>query len=165
MPPDDETPPKRPWWVAWALIAVMALAVLGMLNLGWRMLPAAVRGADAGAAGAPVAAGAAQASTAALPGRTAVEGGDCLRCHGMDRNYVGPSFRQIAQRYSARADAADYLARKIREGGVGEWGRTVMPRQPHVSEAQARDMAQWLLSLAAVEAAPLPSPASSAATR
>lgn len=89
MPPDDETPPKRPWWVAWALIAVMALAVLGMLNLGWRMLPAAVRGADAGAAGAPVAAGAAQASTAALPGRTAVEGGDCLRCHGMDRNYVG----------------------------------------------------------------------------
>lgn len=150
MPPDDETPPKRPWWVAWALIAVMALAVLGMLNLGWRMLPAAVRGADAGAASA------AQASTAAMPGRVAVEGGDCLRCHGMDRNYVGPSFRQIAQRYSARADAVDYLARKIREGGVGEWGRTVMPRQPHVSQAQALDMAQWLLSLAPADAAPWP---------
>lgn len=165
MPPDDETPPKRPWWLAWALIAVMALAVLGMLNLGWRMLPAAVRGADAGAAGVPVAAGAAQSSTAAIPGRTAVEGSDCLRCRGMDLNDVGPSFRQIAQRYSARADAADYLARKIREGGVGEWGRTVMPRQPHVSQAQPRDMAQWLLSLAAVEAAPLPSPASPAATR
>lgn len=124
MPPDDETPPKRPWWLAWALIAVMALAVLGMLNLGWRMLPAAVRGAQSPAPAA------AQPSTAALPGRSLVEGGDCLRCHGMDRNYVGPSFRQIAERYSSRADAAGYLARKIREGGVGEWGRVVMPRQP-----------------------------------
>ena len=160
MPPDDETPPKRPWWLAWALIAVMALAVLGMLNLGWRMLPAAVRGADAGAAGTNAAA---SATSAALPGRTAVEGGDCLRCHGMDRNYVGPSFRQIAARYSGRTDAADYLVRKIREGGVGEWGRTVMPRQPHVSEAQARDMAQWLLSLAPVDAAP--SAASTGTTR
>ncbi|WP_440109918.1 c-type cytochrome [Acidovorax sp. BL-A-41-H1] len=160
MPPDDEAPPKRPKWVAWALIAVMALAVLGMLNLGWRMLPAAVRGADAGAPGAT---DAVPAPTAALPGRTAVEGGDCLRCHGMDRNYVGPSFRQIAARYSGRADAADYLVRKIREGGVGEWGRVVMPRQPHVSEAQAREMAQWLLSLAPVDAAP--SAASTGATR
>jgi len=160
MPPDDETPPRRPKWVAWALIAVMALAVLGMLNLGWRMLPAAVRGAGAGAPGNG---GETVAPTASIPGRTAVEGADCLRCHGMDRNYVGPAFRQIAVRYSGRPDAAEYLARKIREGGVGEWGRVVMPRQPQVSETQALDMAQWLLSLAPPPG--VPSAAEAAVTR
>src|SRR5256885_6100841 len=37
-----------------------------------------------------------------------VEGNDCLRCHGLVRHYVGPSFQQIAERYRAREDAADY---------------------------------------------------------
>ena len=31
----------------------------------------------------------------------------------MDRRYVGPSFRQIADRYREWPDAANYLARKI----------------------------------------------------
>src|SRR5256885_12295191 len=70
-----------------------------------------------------------------------VEGNDCLRCHGLVRHYVGPSFQQIAERYRAREDAADYLARKIREGGAGEWGRAIMPRHPrseeHTSELQS----------------------------
>ena len=64
----------------------------------------------------------------------------------MDRRYVGPSFRQIAARYQERPDAAAYLARKIREGSVGEWGRTVMPRHPRVTEVQAQAMALWVLS-------------------
>ena len=82
-----------------------------------------------------------------------VEASDCLRCHGMDRRYVGPSFRQIADRYRAQPDAANYLARKIREGSVGVWGRTVMPRHPQVNEAQSSDMARWLLSLPPAQAA------------
>lgn len=65
----------------------------------------------------------------------------------MERYYVGPSFQEIAVRYRDRADAVDYLARKIRNGSVGEWGRTVMPRHPQVTEAQTREMAQWLVSL------------------
>lgn len=60
---------------------------------------------------------------------------------------MGPPFQQIAARYRDRADALDYLARKIRNGSVGEWGRTVMPRQPQVTEAQAHEMALWLVSL------------------
>ena len=69
----------------------------------------------------------------------------------MDRRYVGPSFRQIAARYQDRPDAAAYLARKIREGSVGEWGRTVMPRHPHVTEVQAQSMALWVLGLPPTE--------------
>lgn len=145
---DDETLPPRPRWLGWALMVFMALVVLGMLNLGWRMLQpgpgvaSAVQGAS-GAGGL----GSAVAPPSAPAGLRLVEASDCLRCHGMERHYVGPSFQQIAARYRDRADAVDYLAGKIRNGSVGAWGRTVMPRHPQVTEAQAREMAQWLVSL------------------
>jgi len=89
----------------------------------------------------------AASTPAASAGLRLVEASDCLRCHGMERRYVGPSFQQIAARYRDRADAVDYLAGKIRNGSVGAWGRTVMPRHPQVTEAQAREMTQWLVSL------------------
>ena len=38
MQPDDDTPPPRPRWLGWALIAFGLLVALGMLNLGVRMV-------------------------------------------------------------------------------------------------------------------------------
>ncbi len=165
MQPDDDTPPPRPRWLGWALIAFGLLVALGMLNLGVRMVftakppsqteapqppassnPAAPTPPAAGASGAAVA-----PQTTSLAGQALVEASDCLRCHGMDRRYVGPSFRQIAARYQDRPDAAAYLARKIREGSVGEWGRTVMPRHPQVTEVQAQAMALWVLGMPPTE--------------
>ena len=81
----------------------------------------------------------------------------------MERHYVGPSFQQIAARYRDRADAVDYLAGKIRNGSVGAWGRTVMPRHPQVTEAQAREMAQWLVSLPVLSSAAAPGTSASEA--
>ena len=161
MHPDDDTPPPRPRWLGWALIVFGLLITLGMLNLGVRMVltakppqaeipqPPASANPTAPATGASDAAAAPK--TTSLVGQALVESSDCLRCHGMDRRYVGPSFRQIAARYQDRPDAAAYLARKIREGSVGEWGRTVMPRHPQVNEVQAQAMALWVLSLPAAE--------------
>jgi cytochrome c len=138
MPPDnDDTPPPRPRWVARALIVGMVLVVLGMMNVGWRTLQSSAEGAAPNAAGAP----------ALALGRSAVEDANCLRCHGVERHYVGPAFRQISARYQGRPDAVDYLVSKIRGGGSGEWGRVLMPRHPQLSDEQARQMAQWVLSL------------------
>ena len=157
MHPDDDTPPPRPRWLGWALIAFGLLVALGMLNLGVRMVlsakPAQADAPQQPTSTAPVAGVAEVPQTSSLAGQALVQASDCLRCHGMDRRYVGPSFRQIADRYRAQPDAANYLARKIREGSVGVWGRTVMPRQPQVTEAQSSDMARWLLSLPPAQAA------------
>ena len=176
MHPDDDTPPPRPRWLGWALIAFGLLITLGMLNLGVRMVltakppqaeapgavapqppasanPAALTAPASGASGAAVA-----PKTTSLAGQALVEASDCLRCHGMDRRYVGPSFRQIAARYQDRPDAAAYLARKIREGSVGEWGRTVMPRHPQVTEVQAKAMAIWVLGSPIADAGKVTAP-------
>ena len=176
MHPDDDIPPPRPRWLGWALIAFGLLVALGMLNLGVRMVltakppqaeapgdvapqppasanPTAPTVPAAGASGAAVA-----PQTTSLAGQALVEASDCLRCHGMDRRYVGPAFRQIAARYQDRPDAATYLARKIREGSVGEWGRTVMPRHPQVTEVQAKAMAIWVLGSPIADAGKVTAP-------
>ena len=157
MQPDDDTPPPRPRWLGWALIAFGLLVALGMLNLGVRMVlsakPAQADAPQQPSAATPVTGAAEAPQTSSLAGQALVQASDCLRCHGMDRRYVGPSFRQIADRYREQPDAANYLARKIREGSVGVWGRTVMPRHPQVNEAQSSDMARWLLSLPPAQAA------------
>ena len=71
----------------------------------------------------------------------------CMACHQIDRKVVGPAFREVGRRYAGRADAAAYLARKIREGGSGAWGAVPMAANPHVSEADAKRLAQWVLTL------------------
>ena len=150
LPPgaDDEgdDAPQRPRWLGWALVVFMLLVALGVFNIGWRIMRGPAVGATTAAAAAAVTADAQLAA-----GKALVEGNDCLRCHGLVRHYVGPSFQQIAGRYRGREDAADYLARKIREGGAGEWGRAIMPRHLHIDTAQSLQMAAWLLSLPSPE--------------
>jgi cytochrome c len=40
----------------------------------------------------------------------------------------------------------DYLTNKIKNGGVGVWGNIPMPRQ-NVTDAEAKQLAQWILSV------------------
>lgn len=67
----------------------------------------------------------------------------CVACHGMENKIVGPSFRDIAKKYAGRADAAAYLAGKVKSGGSGVWGAIPMPAQT-LSEADAKAIGQWL---------------------
>ena len=72
---------------------------------------------------------------------------NCLACHAVDRRVLGPAYQDVADRYAGQPDAAPRLARKIVTGGTGVWGRLVMPANPQVSEAEARQLVQWILSL------------------
>jgi cytochrome c len=71
----------------------------------------------------------------------------CLGCHQIDTKRVGPAFEQIAQRHGDTKGAVDYLAGAIRQGGRGRWGAVPMPAQPHVTELESQQIAQWILSL------------------
>ncbi|BDT73743.1 hypothetical protein os4_32960 [Comamonadaceae bacterium OS-4] len=163
MHPEDDAPPQRPRWLAAALIVAVLVVVAGMLIVGWRTLQADNSKGETMQSAAVPAEGAdgvvkppsPPAPDAALAmGQAAVNASDCMRCHGVDRRYVGPAFNQVAARYQGRPDAVDYLAGKIRNGGSGEWGRALMPRHPQLSEEQARQMALWVMSLPAAVQAP-----------
>ena len=72
---------------------------------------------------------------------------NCLACHQVDKRKYGPNFKEIAAKYADQKNAADVLAKKIRRGGTGVWGPDVMPPQPQVSDAEARALATYVLSL------------------
>jgi len=94
---------------------------------------------------------AAGASYASQPGSTEMlafaKSKACLGCHQVDARRVGPSFTLIADRHADQQGAEAYLASAIRQGGRGRWGAVPMPAQPQVSEADARRLAQWILTL------------------
>jgi len=71
----------------------------------------------------------------------------CMACHALDRKIVGPSYKDVASKYAGQRDAVDRLAEKIVKGGSGVWGAVPMPANPKVSAAEARQLANWILSL------------------
>lgn len=72
----------------------------------------------------------------------------CLACHQVDSQRVGPSFRAIADRYAGAPAAQQYLANTIRDGSRGKWGAIPMPAQAQVNAVDAARLAAWVLSLA-----------------
>ncbi|MFZ8787297.1 c-type cytochrome, partial [Thermocrinis sp.] len=60
----------------------------------------------------------------------------CYACHDVNAKKVGPSYKDMANRYAGKADAVDYLADKIKRGGAGVWGSVPMPPQ-NVTDEEA----------------------------
>lgn len=69
----------------------------------------------------------------------------CIACHTLDQRVVGPSFREVAAKFAGDAGAAAMLAKKIREGGAGNWGNVPMPPHPQLSEADLSQIVGWIL--------------------
>jgi cytochrome c len=69
----------------------------------------------------------------------------CYACHAENVKKVGPSYKDVAKKYAGKADAVDYLAGKIKNGGVGVWGNVPMPAQ-NVTDEEAKKLAEWVLS-------------------
>ena len=72
---------------------------------------------------------------------------NCMACHAVDKKLVGPSYKEVAAKYSGDAGAVDKLAVKIQKGGSGVWGAIPMPANSQVSEAEAKKLAAWVLTV------------------
>jgi sulfite dehydrogenase len=79
------------------------------------------------------------------PIRRLLDANACSGCHASDKRVVGPSFREIAARYSGDTKAAAHLSRKIRQGGQGAWGSVPMPPNPGLSDTDLQAVVAWLL--------------------
>ena len=68
----------------------------------------------------------------------------CLACHGMSTKLVGPSLKDVAERYKGQGGAIDLVSGKIKNGGQGVWGAIPMPAQA-LSVEEAKQIARWLM--------------------
>lgn len=78
-------------------------------------------------------------------GLALIEGADCLTCHKVDAKLVGPSYQEVADKYTD-ADI-DKLAQKIIDGGVGTWGQIPMTAHAGMSKDNAKKMVEYILTL------------------
>lgn len=72
---------------------------------------------------------------------------NCMACHAMEKKLVGPAYKEVATKYAGQKDAVDKLSAKILKGGSGIWGPVPMPANPQVSEAEAKKLAAWVMSV------------------
>jgi cytochrome c551/c552 len=76
---------------------------------------------------------------------TAAKSG-CAGCHQMSIKTVGPSIKDIAQKY--KGGNVDQLVATVKAGRSGDqltWGKIPMPPNP-APEADVRKVIEWMLS-------------------
>jgi cytochrome c len=72
---------------------------------------------------------------------------NCMSCHSVTRNFMGPALRDVAAKYAGKPDAPAYLTHKILEGSTGVWGTVPMPANTQLNPGQAAMLANWILTL------------------
>jgi len=70
----------------------------------------------------------------------------CFDCHALGHDYVGPSFRSLAERYRHDPEARARLPSVIEAGSRGHWGeRFHMWPQVHLTHEQIQRLVDWVL--------------------
>ncbi|MDP9954849.1 cytochrome c [Epilithonimonas hungarica] len=78
-------------------------------------------------------------------GQSLIEGSDCLGCHKLNERMIGPSYKEVAEKYENTPENVEMLAEKIIKGSSGVWGDVPMPAHGF-SKENAKFMAQYILS-------------------
>jgi cytochrome c len=74
-----------------------------------------------------------------------INGSDCKACHAKEVKVNGPSYVDIARKYT-KADEG-YLISTIIKGGTGVWGETLMSAHPQLAVDDVQAIVRYILSL------------------
>jgi cytochrome c len=80
-------------------------------------------------------------------GETLISKSDCFACHKVNEKLLGPSYKDVANKYSDTKANIDYLVKKIKAGGSGVWGAIPMSPHPALSDEDAEAMVHYILSV------------------
>jgi cytochrome c len=89
----------------------------------------------------------------AMPGAKLAQAKQCMQCHAIDKDTIGPSFRKIKAIYGKMKNPEAKLIDVMRLGSDAHlgplWNRARMPdgsERPPISDREARQLARWILS-------------------
>ncbi len=80
-------------------------------------------------------------------GEELLENSDCLTCHETIEANVGPSFLQIATRYTKDKTTVAQLVAKVKNGGTGAWGSGMMNPHPALATAEIETIIDYIFTL------------------
>ncbi|WP_438390726.1 c-type cytochrome [Caballeronia sp. DA-9] len=73
-----------------------------------------------------------------------VQKNNCLGCHAVKTQVVGPAYQAVAKKYKNDPSAPEKLFAKVRNGGAGVWGEIPMPPNPTISDADLHTVIDWI---------------------
>jgi cytochrome c len=85
--------------------------------------------------------------TQSLDGEKLISKMDCVGCHKLDKKLIGPSYLDIAKKYTLNDKNINYLSNKIIKGGSGVWGNIPMAAHATLKKDEAKSIAKYILSL------------------
>ncbi|MDX1640299.1 MAG: ThuA domain-containing protein [Balneolaceae bacterium] len=85
--------------------------------------------------------------TGMVIGRKLISDSDCEACHSINTASLGPSFADIAERYSRDTETVNRLANTIINGSSGNWGERPMVPHPNITQEEAIEIVNYILSL------------------
>ncbi len=91
-----------------------------------------------------------------MVGKRIIEKSDCGSCHARENKSIGPSYVDISKKYRRTNQNLQYLTEKVINGGGGVWGEQAMAAHPTLSNADAREMIEYILKLNDPKAASKP---------
>jgi S-disulfanyl-L-cysteine oxidoreductase SoxD len=80
-------------------------------------------------------------------GETLAKSANCFACHALDSKLLGPSFKEVANKYRSDSGAASMLAGRVKNGAQGVWGAVPMPANAQLQDESIKQMIQWILRL------------------
>lgn len=86
-------------------------------------------------------------SKTTLNGGALIAKNDCKACHAAKQKLVGPSYHDIAKKYSKSAGNVNKLAAKVISGGAGNWGQIPMTPHPQLSKQEAGAIVEHILNM------------------
>ena len=78
-------------------------------------------------------------------GKQLIDASDCKACHAENEKVNGPSYVDIAEKYTVE-DKNDLISRVIK-GSSGIWGETMMSAHPQLSVSEVGTIVDYILSL------------------
>ncbi|MHB1176968.1 MAG: c-type cytochrome [Daejeonella sp.] len=80
-------------------------------------------------------------------GQALISKSDCLACHKLQEKLLGPSYKDVANKYPNNSATINQLVDKIKKGGSGVWGAVPMSPHPALADDDAKAMVKYILSL------------------
>ncbi|MES1226834.1 MAG: c-type cytochrome [Bacteroidota bacterium] len=82
-------------------------------------------------------------------GLTLMRSSNCFNCHNFAGKLIGPPLYDISKRYTATTSNITLLAKRIKQGAAGNWGKVAMPSHPELTLAETKSIAEWIIKNAA----------------
>jgi cytochrome c len=74
---------------------------------------------------------------------------NCFNCHNFSSKGIGPSFYDIVQKYPVTPENIAAVAKRVKDGSTGIWGKVAMPTHPELTGDQAQTIVDWILHYSA----------------